>query len=66
MTSAMDASKSLSGVRIVELTTFGFVPSGVAILADWGADVVKVEHPRIPDPMRGLVTAPDSGETARR
>ncbi len=47
----------MSGVRIIELTTFGFVPSGVAILADWGAEVTKVEHPRVPDPMRGLVTA---------
>jgi crotonobetainyl-CoA:carnitine CoA-transferase CaiB-like acyl-CoA transferase len=46
-------------VRIVELTTFGFVPSGAAILADWGADVVKIEHPLVPDPMRGLVTALD-------
>lgn len=47
----------MAGVKIVELTTFGFVPSGVALLADWGADVIKVEHPRNPDPMRGLVTA---------
>jgi crotonobetainyl-CoA:carnitine CoA-transferase CaiB-like acyl-CoA transferase len=51
--------RPLSGVRIVELTTFGFVPSGAAILADWGADVVKIEHPLVPDPMRGLVTALD-------
>ncbi len=47
----------MAGVKIVELTTFGFVPSGVALLADWGADVIKIEHPRNPDPMRGLVTA---------
>ncbi len=57
----MDDVQPMSGVKVVELATFGFVPSGVAILADWGADVVKVEHPRISDPMRGLVmaTAPD-------
>jgi len=53
----MEPSQAMSGVRVVELTTFGFVPSGVALLADWGADVIKLEHPRVPDPMRGLVTA---------
>jgi crotonobetainyl-CoA:carnitine CoA-transferase CaiB-like acyl-CoA transferase len=53
----MERTGPMAGVRIVELATFGFVPSGVALLADWGADVIKVEHPRIPDPMRGLVVA---------
>jgi crotonobetainyl-CoA:carnitine CoA-transferase CaiB-like acyl-CoA transferase len=48
----------LLGVKVVEVTTFGFVPSGVALLADWGADVITIEHPRVPDPMRGLTTVP--------
>ena len=29
---------------------------GGAVLADWGADVIKVEHPETGDPQRGLVT----------
>ena len=34
----------LDGVKVVELAEFGFVPSCGAVLADWGADVVKVER----------------------
>ena len=35
----------LRGIRIVEVGTFLFIPSAAALLADWGASVVKVEHP---------------------
>jgi crotonobetainyl-CoA:carnitine CoA-transferase CaiB-like acyl-CoA transferase len=44
------------GVRVVELAQFLFVPVTGALLADWGADVVKVEHPVMGDGYRGLVT----------
>ena len=33
---------------------YGFVPSAGAVLADWGADVIKVEHAVTGDPQRGL------------
>jgi len=46
----------LAGVRIVELAQWVFVPSAGALLADLGADVIKVEHPREGDPARGLRT----------
>jgi crotonobetainyl-CoA:carnitine CoA-transferase CaiB-like acyl-CoA transferase len=46
----------LDGVKVLELAEYGFVPSAAAVLADWGAEVVKVEHPR-GDPLRGLVAA---------
>ena len=49
--------RPLEGVRVVEVTLWGFVPSAAAILADWGATVLKVEHPEHGDPMRGLVTS---------
>jgi len=45
-----------AGVRVVELAQFVFVPAAGAILADWGADVVKIEHPVTGDGYRGLVT----------
>src|SRR5258705_2228430 len=35
----------LAGVRVLEVAEQGFVPSGAAVLGDWGADVVKVERP---------------------
>lgn len=47
----------MSGIRVVELATWGFVPSAGVALADWGAQVIKVEHPQHGDPMRGLVSS---------
>jgi crotonobetainyl-CoA:carnitine CoA-transferase CaiB-like acyl-CoA transferase len=45
-------TKPLDGVRVIEMGTFVFVPAAAAVLADWGADVVKIEHPAIGDPGR--------------
>ncbi len=39
---------------MVEVAIYAFVPSTGAALADWGADVIKVEHPETGDPIRGL------------
>lgn len=47
--------KVLDGIRVVELASWLFVPAAGAILADWGADVIKIEHPQRPDPQRNLV-----------
>ena len=44
----------LGGVRVIELTMWAFGPSAGGVLAHWGADVVKVESPRAPDPVRTL------------
>ncbi|WP_420750280.1 CaiB/BaiF CoA transferase family protein [Rhodococcus sp. O3] len=46
--------KPLEGVRVLEVAMYGFVPSAGAVLAEWGADVVKVEHSVTGDPQRGL------------
>jgi len=43
------------GVRVVELAQWVFVPVAGALLADWGADVVRIEHPE-GDPYRNLAT----------
>lgn len=47
----------LDGVRVIEVAQWWFVPAAGAVLADWGADVIKVEHPASGDPQRGLVTS---------
>ncbi|HWD55582.1 MAG TPA: CoA transferase [Acidimicrobiales bacterium] len=51
--SAPDASglSSLAGLRVVEMGVWVAAPSAGALLADWGADVIKVEPPA-GDPMR--------------
>lgn len=46
--------KPLEGIRVLEVAMYGFVPSGGAVLAEWGADVIKVEHAVTGDPQRGL------------
>jgi len=47
--------KVMAGFRVLELAQFTFVPAAGAILADWGADVLKVEHPVRGDTQRGFV-----------
>jgi crotonobetainyl-CoA:carnitine CoA-transferase CaiB-like acyl-CoA transferase len=44
----------MRGVRVVELTMWAFVPAAGGVLAHWGADVIKIENPHAPDPMRLL------------
>ncbi|WP_299565407.1 CaiB/BaiF CoA-transferase family protein [uncultured Mycolicibacterium sp.] len=46
--------RPLEGVRVLEVAMYGFVPSAGAVLAEWGADVIKVEHAVTGDPQRGL------------
>ncbi|MDR2857327.1 MAG: CoA transferase [Novosphingobium sp.] len=48
-------TKVMEGVRVLEVAQHTFVPSAGAILADWGADVIKIEHPVRGDAMRGLI-----------
>jgi crotonobetainyl-CoA:carnitine CoA-transferase CaiB-like acyl-CoA transferase len=48
--------KPLKGIRVLEVAQFTFVPSAGAVLADWGADVIKIENPVTGDAQRGLVT----------
>lgn len=43
------------GIKVVELAQWVFVPVAGALLADWGADVIKVESPTAGDPYRGLI-----------
>ncbi len=47
----------MEGVRVVEVASWTYVPVAGAVLAEWGADVIKVEHPETGDPQRGLVTS---------
>ncbi len=47
--------KVMEGVRVLEVAQFTFVPAAGAILADWGADVIKVEHPVRGDTQRGFL-----------
>jgi crotonobetainyl-CoA:carnitine CoA-transferase CaiB-like acyl-CoA transferase len=45
--------KPLEGMRVVEAATLFAAPIAGMLLGDYGADVIKIEHPRRPDPARG-------------
>jgi crotonobetainyl-CoA:carnitine CoA-transferase CaiB-like acyl-CoA transferase len=47
-----DELTPLAGVKVVEIGRFAAGPSCATVLADWGADVVKIEPPE-GDPARG-------------
>ncbi len=47
--------RAFGGVRVVELAQWVFVPVAGALLADWGADVVRIERME-GDPYRALAT----------
>ncbi|MFI8188010.1 CaiB/BaiF CoA transferase family protein [Streptomyces sp. NPDC085946] len=43
----------LTGLRVLDLATLFAGPLAATLLGDFGAEVVKVEHPAKPDPSRG-------------
>lgn len=49
-------NKMMEGIRVIEVAQWWFVPAATAILGDWGAEVIKIEHPISGDPQRALMT----------
>ncbi len=56
-TGVLRMEKVLAGVRVVEVAQWWFVPAAGGVLSDWGAEVLKIEHPVGGDPLRGLVSS---------
>ncbi len=50
-------TRPLEGIRVVEVASWMFIPSGGSVLVDWGADVIKVEPVEGGDPQRGLISS---------
>jgi crotonobetainyl-CoA:carnitine CoA-transferase CaiB-like acyl-CoA transferase len=44
----------MEGIRILEVAEHTFVPLAAGILAEWGAEVIKIEHVERGDATRGL------------
>lgn len=51
----------LSGIRVVDVATFIAAPYAAAILGEFGAEVLKVEHPFGGDPCRNFGTSTKRG-----
>ncbi len=47
----------MRGVRVLEVAEHTFVPAASAMLADLGAEVIKIEHAERGDAMRGLMSS---------
>ncbi len=43
----------LEGIKVVDFSTWAVGPATCEVLGDWGADVIKIEHPEGGDPTRG-------------
>jgi crotonobetainyl-CoA:carnitine CoA-transferase CaiB-like acyl-CoA transferase len=50
-------NQMFQGVKVVEVAQYVFVPAAGTILADYGAEVIKVEPPGKGDAYRGLITS---------
>ena len=54
---AAPAPQALDGVRVVDVGNFLAGPFAASVMGEFGADVIKVEHPIGGDPMRRFGTA---------
>jgi formyl-CoA transferase len=55
---------ALAGIRVIELGTFISAPFAATLLADFGAEVIKIELPGEGDPMRTLGAYPPGGDSS--
>ncbi|MDL5200992.1 CoA transferase [Streptomyces sp. ALI-76-A] len=53
MTNSRTPAAPLTGLRVLDLATLFAGPLAATMLGDFGAEVIKVEHPAKPDPSRG-------------
>jgi crotonobetainyl-CoA:carnitine CoA-transferase CaiB-like acyl-CoA transferase len=53
----------LTGIRVLDAATFLAGPFCATTMAEFGAEVIKIEHPKLGDPLRKLGTPVEGGET---
>ncbi len=49
-------TKVLDGIRVIEVAEYVMVPAAAAVLADWGAQVIKIEHAERGDMVRSTTS----------
>ncbi len=60
---AQAAALPLAGVRVLDIATFVAAPFAATVMADFGADVIKIEAPGQGDPLRKFGTPVEGADT---
>ena len=55
--------RPLAGLRIIDIATYIAAPYCATLMAEFGAEVIKVEQPKVGDPCRRLGTVSECGDT---
>lgn len=55
--------RPLAGIRVIDIATYIAAPYCATIMAEFGAEVIKVEQPKVGDPCRRLGTVSECGDT---
>jgi len=56
-------NRPLAGLRVIDIATYIAAPYCATIMAEFGAEVIKVEQPKVGDPCRRLGTVSECGDT---
>ena len=59
----MSGALPLAGIRVLDVATFVAAPFCATTLSEFGAEVIKIEHPVHGDPLRDLGRRTSNGET---
>lgn len=55
--------KPLDGIRVLDIATFVAAPFAAASMAEFGAEVIKIEKPGVGDSLRNLGVESETGDT---
>jgi len=56
-------NRPLAGLRVIDIATYIAAPYCATVMAEFGAEVIKVEQPKVGDPCRRLGTVSECGDT---
>ena len=63
MSDTSSSNRPLAGLRVIDIATYIAAPYCATLMAEFGAEVIKVEQPKVGDPCRRLGTVDACGDT---